>query len=1374
MVEIQVLGLLGKVLTGPWMARFYKGAASEISHFEGLVMVKEVLDRLEVFSQDPQQILSVTHDMFGAELSRSPDLEALLVEPVDRDLFLSTMEGCINAVQNVLTRQYQRYFNMDVNDQLKKETESACLHNIDAEQVMGMFSALKDKAPNATLCFISCKIRAQKNKVLDYLDGLTSEKREKLIKVAITNAKKQRQRRRKNCAEIQEEVMKRLAAKQQQRLESERKKLEAKLKKPNLDLSIEFPDMDEDCRFNVDEIVGGKVVGRRICHIWFDKDSKSETIVWQSEGRNVASQIALRCLKNTHESQHGMPSFIKTPEDQTGISGGVASFVCQADGEPKPRITWMKKGKTVSSQRFEVVEFDDGSGSVLRIQPLRTHRDEAIYECTATNSVGETNTSAKLTVLEENQIPHGFPTIDMGPQLKVVERTRTTTMLCAASGNPDPEISWFKDFLPVDINSSNGRIKQLRSGALQIKNSEESDQGKYECVAVNSAGTRYSAPANLYVRVRRVPPRFSILPTNHEVMPGGSVNLTCVAVGAPIPYVKWMRGEQELTKEEEMPIGRNVLELTNIRQSADYTCVAISSLGVIETTAQIMVKALPRPPTSLIVTETTATSVTLTWDSGNPEPVLYYVIQYRAKVSDNGFQEVDGAASTRYSIGGLSPYSEYEFHVMAVNNIGRGPPSGTVETRTSEQAPSSPPLHVQARMLSATTMLVQWEPPEQPNGQIQGYRVYYTSDLHFPISAWQKHNTEDSSLTTISGLVPDITYGLRVLAFTSVGDGPPSDTLHVKIQQGVPAQPTGFEAEAELDTRIMLSWLWPVQDQITKYELTYWEADSDNKHHITFDPAGSYAVEGLKPDTLYMFSLAARSEMGLGVYTQPAEARTAQSTRLPVPVISRDCSSSSSSSSSCSLVCSAVNVGHVTLSWYKGNSLLSSISVYDLSMSLSLPLEVEYQDKNSYICVLNNPISNQTQHLNITQLCHTCSDSVHFCGPTEAVIRLVLSALVGVATVILLVYDIRSRRAERDQYMMEGESFTLNSDLTEIKDDDVIQWRFGDEDTVIAEINKRADRITVYDDVLDGRFRDRLKLNIRSASLTIIKTGYYSLQINGVRKRKISIDFYETSVSVKEGESVTLNSGVTDIKDYDLIEWKFRTEDDETDWWFKDLIAELNVTADRIAVYDDVLDGRFRDRLKLNNQTGSLTITNITTEHAGVYKNYQYIHFDRSGYGWISYVFLAVFGRLNISRLPVPVISRDCSSSSSSSCSLVCSAVNVGHVTLSWYKGNSLLSSISVYDLSMSLSLPLEVEYQDKNSYICVLNNPISNQTQHLNITQLCHTCSDSVHFCGPTEAVIRLVLSALVGVATVILLVYDIRSRRAERDQAHIHTSET
>ncbi|XP_032970984.1 receptor-type tyrosine-protein phosphatase F isoform X21 [Rhinolophus ferrumequinum] len=597
-------------------------------------------------------------------------------------------------------------------------------------------------------------------------------------------------------------------------------------------------------------------------------------------GRTMVPLVPALVMLGLVAGAHGdsKPVFIKVPEDQTGLSGGVASFVCQATGEPKPRITWMKKGKKVSSQRFEVIEFDDGAGSVLRIQPLRVQRDEAIYECTATNSLGEINTSAKLSVLEEDQLPAGFPSIDMGPQLKVVEKARTATMLCAAGGNPDPEISWFKDFLPVDPTTSNGRIKQLRSGALQIESSEESDQGKYECVATNSAGTRYSAPANLYVRVRRVAPRFSIPPSSQEVMPGGSVNLTCVAVGAPMPYVKWMMGAEELTKEDEMPVGRSVLELSNVMHSANYTCVAISSLGMIEAMAQVTVKALPKPPIDLVVTETTATSVTLTWDSGNSEPVSYYGIQYRAAGTEGPYQEVDGVATTRYSIGGLSPFSEYAFRVLAVNSIGRGPPSEAVRARTGEQAPSSPPRRVQARMLSASTMLVQWEPPEEPNGLVRGYRVYYTPDSRRPLSAWHKHNTDAGLLTTVGSMLPGITYSLRVLAFTAVGDGPPSPTIQVKTQQGVPAQPADFQAEVESDTRIQLSWLLPPQERIVKYELVYWAAEDEGQQRkVTFDPTSSYTLEDLKPDTLYHFQLAARSEIGVGVFTPTIEARTAQS-----------------------------------------------------------------------------------------------------------------------------------------------------------------------------------------------------------------------------------------------------------------------------------------------------------------------------------------------------------------------------------------------------------------------------------------------------------------------------------------------------------------
>nr|XP_020144769.1 receptor-type tyrosine-protein phosphatase delta isoform X35 [Microcebus murinus] len=584
------------------------------------------------------------------------------------------------------------------------------------------------------------------------------------------------------------------------------------------------------------------------------------------------------------------PRFTRTPVDQTGVSGGVASFICQATGDPRPKIVWNKKGKKVSNQRFEVIEFDDGSGSVLRIQPLRTPRDEAIYECVASNVVGEISVSTRLTVLREDQIPRGFPTIDMGPQLKVVERTRTATMLCAASGNPDPEITWFKDFLPVDTSNNNGRIKQLRSesiggtpirGALQIEQSEESDQGKYECVATNSAGTRYSAPANLYVRelreVRRVPPRFSIPPTNHEIMPGGSVNITCVAVGSPMPYVKWMLGAEDLTPEDDMPIGRNVLELNDVRQSANYTCVAMSTLGVIEAIAQITVKALPKPPGTPVVTESTATSITLTWDSGNPEPVSYYIIQHKPKNSEEPYKEIDGVATTRYSVAGLSPYSDYEFRVVAVNNIGRGPPSEPVLTQTSEQAPSSAPRDVQARMLSSTTILVQWKEPEEPNGQIQGYRVYYTMDPTQHVNNWMKHNVADSQITTIGNLVPQKTYSVKVLAFTSIGDGPLSSDIQVITQTGVPGQPLNFKAEPESETSILLSWTPPRSDTIASYELVYKDGEHGEEQRITIEPGISYRLQGLKPNSLYYFRLAARSPQGLGASTTEISARTMQS-----------------------------------------------------------------------------------------------------------------------------------------------------------------------------------------------------------------------------------------------------------------------------------------------------------------------------------------------------------------------------------------------------------------------------------------------------------------------------------------------------------------
>ncbi len=87
-------------------------------------------------------------------------------------------------------------------------------------------------------------------------------------------------------------------------------------------------------------------------------------------------------------------------------------------------------------------------------------------------------------------------------------------------------------------------------------------------------------------------------------------------------------------------------------------------------------------------------------------------------------------------------------------------------------------------------------------------------------------------------------------------------------------------------------------------------------------------------------------------------------------------------------------------------------------------------------------------------------------------------------------------------------------------------------------------------------------------------------------------------MSVKIGDPFTLNSGLTEIMEDDQIQWRF--VDDPNLWWFGYeyiLIAESNKRANSMTD-----NGIFRDRLKLDNQTGSLIITNVRIQHAGHYK----------------------------------------------------------------------------------------------------------------------------------------------------------------------------
>uniref|UniRef100_A0A8C1PUM9 Immunoglobulin domain-containing protein n=1 Tax=Cyprinus carpio TaxID=7962 RepID=A0A8C1PUM9_CYPCA len=249
--------------------------------------------------------------------------------------------------------------------------------------------------------------------------------------------------------------------------------------------------------------------------------------------------------------------------------------------------------------------------------------------------------------------------------------------------------------------------------------------------------------------------------------------------------------------------------------------------------------------------------------------------------------------------------------------------------------------------------------------------------------------------------------------------------------------------------------------------------------------------------------------------------------------------------------------------------------------------------------------------------------------------------------------------------VMEGDSVTLQINVTEIQADDEITWTFGTNRNLIAKISGETSDIV---DVPDGRFRDRLKLDHQTGSLIITNTrtehaGVYKVEISrrsSETEIRFSVTVYDGrfSVSVTEGDSVTLHTGVSEIqkafvnrlqldsqtgdltftnistKDSGEYTLKIRRSsivfnyimlilvlvkdtvtlytdltdiqrDDVLRWRFgqqKSPVAEINRTADIFNTCDDVLDGKFRDRLKLDHQTGSLNITDTRTTDSGLYE----------------------------------------------------------------------------------------------------------------------------------------------------------------------------
>ncbi|XP_056614482.1 uncharacterized protein LOC130429757 [Triplophysa dalaica] len=190
--------------------------------------------------------------------------------------------------------------------------------------------------------------------------------------------------------------------------------------------------------------------------------------------------------------------------------------------------------------------------------------------------------------------------------------------------------------------------------------------------------------------------------------------------------------------------------------------------------------------------------------------------------------------------------------------------------------------------------------------------------------------------------------------------------------------------------------------------------------------------------------------------------------------------------------------------------------------------------------------------------------------------------------------------------VMEGDSVTLHNHFA-IQNKSVLEWDFGMEGFLVAKIDREANEVSLNDDVADRRFLGRLHMDEETGDLTIINittnhTGEYKLEITdpGRNKKTFSLNVFgdpgevkSVSVSVMEGDYVTLHVGYPDIKNYDVIRWRFQ---------YKFRLAEIDRKTGSLSKHGDVLDGRFRDRLEANHLSGSLTITKMRTDLSGLYE----------------------------------------------------------------------------------------------------------------------------------------------------------------------------
>ncbi|KAL9952577.1 hypothetical protein ACROYT_G039847 [Oculina patagonica] len=245
------------------------------------------------------------------------------------------------------------------------------------------------------------------------------------------------------------------------------------------------------------------------------------------------------------------PSIVAPPISMVVNETGTASFQCEAEGNPEPKVTWLKQNSSLVADKRVVLSRDG-----LMITDV-TSKDEGTYTCVARNILGVMTSSAILSVQVGAMITHK-------PSSVVVEEGQNVSLLCQATGQPTPMVTWRKLYgkTPKDRTS-------FEQGKLSIVNVTRSEGGDYVCLAknlLNEDSVLVQITVFEALKFKLLPPRKSLGFTS------GHVLLTCLAQGAR--EIVWQRASQSLPKNHILYSNGSLL-LRNVlpNYAGSYTCV---------------------------------------------------------------------------------------------------------------------------------------------------------------------------------------------------------------------------------------------------------------------------------------------------------------------------------------------------------------------------------------------------------------------------------------------------------------------------------------------------------------------------------------------------------------------------------------------------------------------------------------------------------------------------------------------------------------------------------------------------------------------------------------------------------------------------------